>query len=234
MQSNPPILTRFLLSTGLVRKKQIELPIKSLQDEERQQPRTTQGRPAPGGLSEAGMALTVPAIPTKVKIPRVDGTEVVHTLIPASMTVVGEIEIGENVVFQGPVRGNITVTGDHQVILTKTSSVHGSIRGKAVIVSCHVEGDIEAERVILTEGAAVRGDIRYSTLAMAEGARLDGRLTMVIPNVITEQPADPDPVKELGIDLGANARVELNREDSATGGESTSVSELRPAAARLA
>jgi cytoskeletal protein CcmA (bactofilin family) len=147
------------------------------------------------------------------------------------MTVVGEIEIGENVVFQGPVRGNITVTGDHQVILARSSSVHGTVRGKAVVISCQVEGDIEAERLILMEGAAVRGDIRYGTLAMAEGARIDGRLTAVIPNVIAEQPAEPDPVKELGIDLGANARVELNREEDGAGAESTNVSELRPASA---
>ncbi|SPA23721.1 hypothetical protein CBM2633_U10065 [Cupriavidus taiwanensis] len=227
MQSNPPILTRILLSAGIVRKKPAELPMKSIQDAERQQGRTPLAASPHASQPEAGKAL-VPAIPTKVKIPGVDGTEVVHTLIPASMTVVGEIEIGENVVFQGPVRGNITVTGDHQVILTHTSSVHGNIRGKAVIVSCQVEGDIEAERVILTEAAAVRGDIRYSTLAMAEGARLDGRLTMVIPNVVAEHSANPDPIKELGIDLGANARVEVNRDEA---GETTNVSELRPTAA---
>ncbi|AMR78571.1 hypothetical protein A2G96_12925 [Cupriavidus nantongensis] len=142
------------------------------------------------------------------------------------MTVVGEIEIGENVVFQGPVRGNITVRGDHQVILTHTSSVHGNISGKAAIIGCQVEGDIEAERVILTEGASVRGDIRYSTLAMAEGARVDGTLTMVIPNVVAEHPAEPDPAKELGIDLGANARVEVTRDE---GAEGTNVSTIRPA-----
>ncbi|MGN5477656.1 hypothetical protein ACTMU2_14210 [Cupriavidus basilensis] len=66
---------------------------------------------------------------------------------------------------------------------------------------------------------------------MAEGARLDGKLTMVIPNVVAEHSADADPIKELGIDLGANARVEMNRDES---GEATNVSALRPSAAAAA
>ncbi len=227
MQSNPPFLARILISAGFVRKKPMALPMKSVQDVESPQVRSSMTAVSHAPQSEAGKSL-IPAIPTKVKVPGVNGAEVVHTLIPPSMTVVGEIEIGENVVFQGPVRGNITVTGDHQVILTHTSSVHGNIRGKAIIIGCQVEGDIDAERVILTEGATVRGDIRYSTLAMAEGARVDGTLTMVIPNVVAEHTADSDLAKEIGIDLGANARVEVTRDED---GEAANVSTLRPTAA---
>ena len=205
-------ITRILVSTGLVRKS-APLQMKSLQ-ESHAEPR----KPAPASpgvrkpTGPSGTAVATVEGPQKVSLPFGDG-EIVHTMIPESATIVGNVEISDSVVFQGIVRGDVLVHGDNQVVLGQRASMHGSIHSKAAIIAGNIEGDIEAERLVLTETAVVRGNIAYGTLSMAEGAAVYGCLNRKIPNVVNDDAAGA----EIAIDLGPNARIEATapRSDAA-------------------
>jgi len=217
-------LTRILVSTGVVRKS-TPLQMKSLQESnaERKLPR------APAGVREHGeskaTAVAKVEAPQKVSLPFGD-SEIVHTMIPESATIVGNVEISDSVVFQGIVRGDVLVHGDNQVVLGQRASMHGSIHSKAAIIAGNIEGDIEVERLVLTETAVVRGNIAYGTLTMAEGAAVYGCLNRKIPNVVSENPGDA----AIPIDLGPNARIEAAAPSSSSAPGSTShVQPLRAA-----
>jgi len=196
-------ITRILVSTGLVRKA-APLQMKSLQEAQAEPRNPPPALPVSRKPTPAPGSVVAPVEgPQKVALPFGD-SEVVHTMIPESATIVGNVEISDSVVFQGIVRGDVMVHGDNQVVLGQRASMHGSIHSKAAIIAGNIEGDIEAERLVLTETAIVHGDITYGTLSMAEGAAVYGRLKRKIPNVVN----DDVPGAEIPINLGPNARIE--------------------------
>ncbi|WP_206956323.1 bactofilin family protein [Trinickia acidisoli] len=108
----------------------------------------------------------------------------IGTVMPAAAQLNGDLEIEESIVLQCVVRGNVTQTGDHQVVLSATGGIHGVLRAHTAVVGGTVEGDIYADRVVLLETAVVNGNIEYATIAIKEGATVNGVLVRVVPNVI--------------------------------------------------
>ena len=204
-----PFFTRVLIGAGIVRKHPPALQMKTVQESLKESQRVdSPARPTADTPPGTSVVPANEAYPTKVKIP-VGDAEVVHTVIPATAKIVGNVEISESVVFQGIVRGDVLVHGDNQVVLARGAGMHGSLSTKAAVIGGEVEGNIDAERVILLESARVHGDITYNTLAMAEGAVVNGRLLHKIPNVVADDAESSlGGAQALGIDLGAHARVE--------------------------
>ena len=65
------------------------------------------------------------------------------------------------------------------MITAEGSSVSGTVAAVGVIIGGSVEGNITArERVEVKHKGAVRGDISTARLAVEDGARLWGRLSM--------------------------------------------------------
>ena len=108
----------------------------------------------------------------------------IGTVMPAAAQLTGDLEIEESIVLQCVVRGNVTQTGDHQVVLTATGGIHGMLRAHTAVIGGTVEGDVYADRVVLLDTGVVHGNIEYSTIAIKEGATVNGLLTRIVPNVI--------------------------------------------------
>lgn len=124
----------------------------------------------------------VPQIPDGLPT-RISETDI-HTVIPAAAQLTGDLTIEESIVLQCVVRGNVTQEGDHQVVLTATGGIHGTLRARTTVIGGTVEGDVFADRVVLLETGIVHGNIQYVTLAMKEGASVTGMLTRTVPNVL--------------------------------------------------
>lgn len=108
----------------------------------------------------------------------------IGTVMPAAAQLTGDLEIEESIVLQCVVRGNVTQTGEHQVVLSATGGIHGTLRARTAVIGGTVEGDVYADRVVLLETGAVHGNIEYSTIAIKEGATINGVLVRVVPNVV--------------------------------------------------
>lgn len=127
-------------------------------------------------------AAPLPQIPDGLPT-RISETDI-HTVIPAAAQLTGDLTIEESIVLQCVVRGNVTQEGDHQVVLTATGGIHGTLRARTTVIGGTVEGDVIADRVVILETGIVHGNIQYVTLAMKEGAAVTGMLTRTVPNVL--------------------------------------------------
>ena len=108
----------------------------------------------------------------------------IHTVIPSAAVLNGDLTIEESIVLQCVVRGNVTQEGDHQVVLTDTGGIHGTLRAHTAVIGGTVEGDVFADRVVVLETGVIHGNVEYVTLAMKEGATVNGMLSRTVPNVV--------------------------------------------------
>ena len=138
--------------------------------------------------SSSGVASKPPASAPAPQIP--DGLPTraseadIHTVIPAAAQLNGDLQIEESIVLQCVVRGNVTQDGDHQVVLTASGGIHGTLRAQTAVIGGTVEGDVYAERIVMLDTGVINGNVAYVTLAMKEGATINGELTRVVPNVL--------------------------------------------------
>jgi cytoskeletal protein CcmA (bactofilin family) len=108
----------------------------------------------------------------------------IGTVIPAAATLSGDLHIEESIVLECVVRGNVTQEGDHQVVLRASGGIHGTLRAKTAVIGGEVEGDVFADRILVLETGVIHGDIEYTTIAMREGATVNGVLRRIVPNLV--------------------------------------------------
>jgi len=100
------------------------------------------------------------------------------THLGSSFVVTGDLTCDEDVVLEGRMKGSLDVRG-----ATLTVSQHGRLEGtiRAVRVAVHgtVQGRISAtERIELASSAEVTADLSATNIAIADGARFNGRIDM--------------------------------------------------------
>lgn len=99
------------------------------------------------------------------------------TVIGEGATFRGNLAGAESYLVHGSVEGNCDITG--HLVLGPTARWRGDIAAAHVIVAGEVDGNVRASaRLELRPGARIRGDITSPVIALAEGARYDGRIRM--------------------------------------------------------
>jgi cytoskeletal protein CcmA (bactofilin family) len=99
-----------------------------------------------------------------------------RSIIGNDLTIVGQ---GLRIISKGILQVDGDVTGDvvgSEVIIGEKGRVTGVVSGEAVIVRGEVAGTIRGMKVVLQAGARVEGDVHHQTLAVEQGAFLDGRV----------------------------------------------------------
>lgn len=94
-------------------------------------------------------------------------------------TVTGTINADSLIVNSGRVNGSITVK--NKVTIEDNSEMHGDIVANILNTNGFIDGNINANEVVLLSKAVVNGDIYYQNLAIETGAKLKG-----IVNIINE------------------------------------------------
>lgn len=153
-----------------------------------QPPLATQPQqPAPAShprQAPAQRTVLKPAQPPADGLPARASQSDIGTVMPAAAQLNGDLEIEESIVLQCVVRGNVTQVGDHQVVLSATGGIHGTLRAQTAVIGGTVEGDVFADRIVVLETGLIHGNVEYTTLAMKEGATVNGVLTRIVPNVV--------------------------------------------------
>lgn len=97
--------------------------------------------------------------------------------IGKSVTVVGSISGDEDLIVQGRVQGDVTLSTN--LTVEENGVVEGNVEAESVAVHGTVEGDIRAaEGVSMCEGARVTGDVTTSRISIQPGAVFSGQVNM--------------------------------------------------------
>lgn len=105
------------------------------------------------------------------------GTFTGGTVIQAELHIKGGLVGKGNVTIVGEVEGNIDVKGHCHI--ADGGKVKGDVHAKAVTVKGTVEGNIYAhEKVMVQESAKVEGNVSTPSIYIAEGASLNGAVTV--------------------------------------------------------
>ena len=96
--------------------------------------------------------------------------------IGASILIKGDVSSSENMTVAGRVEGDITVR-EHALVVATGGMVRGNIVARDVVVHGEVLGTITAEgRVEVAATGFVHGDINAPRMMLTEGATLHGRI----------------------------------------------------------
>ena len=106
---------------------------------------------------------------------RDQGPEDKDSLIVPELVIEGKIEGTGDVRIQGRFKGEVSVKGD--LTIEQEAHISGEVRAENIVVKGEVEGNIHAaSRVELLESGGVVGDLKASSLTVAAGSRMRGKV----------------------------------------------------------
>ena len=98
--------------------------------------------------------------------------------IGKSISVKGDVEGDEDTVIEGRVEGRVTLK-NHHLTIGPNGEVQGEISGMQVTVVGRVTGNVVAsERIEVRESGQIQGDLISPRLLVAEGAVINGAISM--------------------------------------------------------
>ena len=96
--------------------------------------------------------------------------------IGQAVVIEGRISSAQDLRIDGKIEGTITV-GDHELIVGDTAAIRANLTAKVISISGAVTGNVTAtERIELRPTASVEGDISAPRLIMADGAVVKGKV----------------------------------------------------------
>lgn len=107
----------------------------------------------------------------------VAGDGQMNTLVGNGTVIEGTLNISSSIRVDGKVKGRINCSDT--LLVGKTGVVEASVKVKSATVGGRVEGDIEAQEVVILEGkSTVKGDVTTKKLIIEEGAVFNGTCRM--------------------------------------------------------
>ncbi len=146
---------------------------------------------APRSVAEpvASNERKAPAAPARAQG---SGSEMAN--IGKSVTVKGDLTGNEDLTIEGTVEGRIDLP-NNQLTIGAEGTVKAEVKAKSVVVIGHVNGNVTAtEKAEVQQSGIVEGDLSAPRLIVAEGARLNGTVTMG-DNASKPSAATPPPPK---------------------------------------
>ncbi len=105
----------------------------------------------------------------------------ITTVIGPEITFKGNIEGGKTIKIDGKVIGNINV--EQGIILGEKGHIAGDIHSKSIIIFGNIEGNINAQELILKNSGNINGDITTNSIDIEMGGKYNGNLKMELPKV---------------------------------------------------
>jgi len=131
------------------------------------------GRVEDGGVEPMPQVGTTPLSPPEPK----PAPKSLSAFIDQGSEFEGKLTFKDTVRIDGSFRGEIT--SQNTLIVGETGEIMATVRSRNVVISGTVTGDVFAsERLVLHKTARVEGDVEAGTLAIEEGAILNGRVAM--------------------------------------------------------
>ncbi len=126
---------------------------------------------------------------------RSTGKASVPSIISADLRINGDLVSAGDVQVDGWVAGDIQ---SRNVVVGQGATVEGEVQGETVRICGTVKGSIKADQVVLEKTAKVTGDVMHKSLAIEEGAYLEGMCKRIdapaaaqVPAAMSTQAAKP-------------------------------------------
>jgi cytoskeletal protein CcmA (bactofilin family) len=104
-----------------------------------------------------------------------------EAIIGPSITIRGDVTGDEDLTIQGRIEGTVTLK-QHNVAVGPEGKVDASIHARMVTVEGEVKGDLHGqEQVVLRKTARVQGNIQAPRVTLEDGARFRGGIDMGEP-----------------------------------------------------
>jgi cytoskeletal protein CcmA (bactofilin family) len=98
--------------------------------------------------------------------------------IGAGVRIIGQIYSKEDLYVSGDLQGSVEV--DHTLTIGPNATLHASVNAREIVVLGMIEGDVEAtERIEIRKEAEVIGDIRTPRIIIEDGAYLKGSIDVL-------------------------------------------------------
>ncbi|HOC42331.1 MAG TPA: polymer-forming cytoskeletal protein [Thermoanaerobaculales bacterium] len=166
------------------------------------------------GVPDSGPPRPAPGPSGADRSPR--GTREAAVIGP-SITIRGDVTGDEDLTIQGRIEGTVMLK-QHNVSIGPEGKVDASIHGRAVTVEGEVKGDLHGEeQVVLKRTARVQGNIQAPRVTVEDGARFRGGIDMGEPAMAPggERPAaarrEPAKPVEAAVRPGASSAVGTTR-----------------------
>jgi cytoskeletal protein CcmA (bactofilin family) len=95
----------------------------------------------------------------------------VPSIISADLRINGDLVCSGDVQIDGWVEGDVQ---SRNIVIGEGATVHGALQAETVRICGLVKGQIKADSVVLEKTAKVTGDVLHKTLAIEQGAQLEG------------------------------------------------------------
>ena len=96
-----------------------------------------------------------------------------RSVLPAGLTVTGDLVGTGNIIVEGVVQGDITC---RELVLAGEPNIEGTLEAESIRVAGTFHGTLNAKKVVLTKDARMVGDVYYETLEIELGAQFEGKL----------------------------------------------------------
>jgi cytoskeletal protein CcmA (bactofilin family) len=99
--------------------------------------------------------------------------------IGAGVRIIGQIYSKEDLYVSGDLQGSVEVV-DHTLTIGPNATLHASVNAREIVVLGMIEGNVEAtERIEIRKEAEVIGDIRTPRIIIEDGAYLKGSIDVL-------------------------------------------------------
>jgi len=99
----------------------------------------------------------------------------VSTLIGPSITIDGAMSGEEDIVVCGIMNVPIHLT-EHRLTVANTGNAHSNIAAHAIRVDGIVEGELEAQQMLISASGVVKGKLRTPNITLEEGGKVQGTI----------------------------------------------------------
>jgi len=124
----------------------------------------------------------------------------VPSIISADLRINGDLICSGDVQVDGWVEGDIQ---SRNIVIGEAATVQGGLQAETVRVCGVVNGQIKADSVVLEKTARVTGDVLHKSLAMEQGASLEGMCKRLESSTKISAPSlKPSEAKPADVKLG--------------------------------
>lgn len=118
----------------------------------------------------------------------------IPSIISADLRITGDLVCSGDVQIDGWVEGDIQ---SRNITIGEGATVQGGLQAESVRICGLVNGEVRADMVVLEKTARVTGDILHKSLAIEQGAYLEGMCRRTDTHPVTAVATTVEPVKEM-------------------------------------
>ncbi|GAB4529789.1 MAG: hypothetical protein OHK0046_49930 [Anaerolineae bacterium] len=107
-----------------------------------------------------------------------------ETVLGPSTVIQGSLACSGNIRLDGRFKGTLKIEGN--VLVGETAHIQADLNAHNISVAGEVEGNLSGKKIQLLRTARVTGDIQAEALTMAEGAVIEGKVSMTSPGIQAE------------------------------------------------